>query len=168
MSLVKARIQGNATVVTIPKSFNVKPGTEFRFKKGKNGTLILSPSKKVPDTMEELFKNWHGKYQTPDDLKDWDNAKPVGQKRRPAVVVSNDILMKTSPFVWVVPISHGSFNGESYPLHVHLDSRTQSDGTIYVEQLKSFDFSRRKWKYIEQLPPDLLDEVRQKIKLVVS
>ena len=70
------------------------------------------------------------------------------QKRRPAVVVSNDILMKTSPFVWVVPISHGSFNGESYPLHVHLDSRTKSDGTIYVEQLKSFDFSRRKWKYI--------------------
>ena len=43
-----------------------------------------------------------------------------------------------------------------------------SDGTIYVEQLKSFDFSRRKWEYIEQLPPDLLDEVRQKIKLVVS
>ena len=77
MSLVKARIQGNATVVTIPKSFKVKPGTEFRFKKGENGTLILSPSKKVPDTMEELFKNWHGKYQTPDDLKDWDNAKPV-------------------------------------------------------------------------------------------
>ena len=67
MSLVKARIQGNATVVTIPKSFNVKPGTEFRFKKGKNGTLILSPSKKVPDTMEELFKNW-------------DNAKPVGEE----------------------------------------------------------------------------------------
>ena len=51
------------------------------------------------------------------------------QKRRPAAVVSNDILMKTSPFVWVVPISHGSFNGESYPLHVHLDSRTKSDGT---------------------------------------
>ena len=50
------------------------------FKKGKNGTLILSPSKKVPDTMEELFKNWHGKYQTPDDLKDWDNAKPVGEE----------------------------------------------------------------------------------------
>lgn len=33
MSIVKARIQGNATVVTIPKSFNVKPGTEFKFKK---------------------------------------------------------------------------------------------------------------------------------------
>ena len=28
----------------------------------------------------KLFKNWHGKYQTPDDLKDWDNAKPVGEE----------------------------------------------------------------------------------------
>ena len=81
MSLVKARIQGNATVVTIPKSFKVKTGTEFRFKKGINVSLILSPSKKVPDTMEELFKNWHGKYQTPDDLKDWVNAKRVAEER---------------------------------------------------------------------------------------
>ena len=31
------------------------------------------------------------------------------QKRRPAVVISNDILAKTFPFAWVVPISHGSF-----------------------------------------------------------
>lgn len=90
------------------------------------------------------------------------------QKRRPAVVISNDILMKTSPFVWVVPISHGSCNRESYPLHVHLDSRTKTDGTIYVEQLKSFDFNKRKWGYIEQLPADLLDEVCKKIRLVAS
>ena len=54
MNIVKARIQGNATVVTIPKSFNVKPGTEFKFKKGENGTLILSPSKKVPDSIRRL------------------------------------------------------------------------------------------------------------------
>lgn len=38
------------------------------------------------------------------------------QKRRPAVVVNNDILSETSPFAWVVPISHGTFNGEDYPL----------------------------------------------------
>lgn len=69
MSIVKARIQGNATVVTIPKSFNVKPGTEFKFKKGKNGNLILSPSKKVPDSIEELFKNWHGKYEVSDEIR---------------------------------------------------------------------------------------------------
>lgn len=66
------------------------------------------------------------------------------QKRRSAVVVSNDILSETSPFAWVVPISHGTFNGKDYPLHVHLDKRTQTNRTVYVEQLKSFDFHQRK------------------------
>ena len=80
MSIVKARIQGNATVVTIPKSFNVKPGTEFKFKKGKNGNLILSPSKKVPDSIEELFKNWHGKYKVSDEMREWDEMKSEGRE----------------------------------------------------------------------------------------
>ena len=71
MNIVKARIQGNATVVTIPKSFNVKPG---------NGTLILSSSKKVPDSIEELFKNWHGKYEVTDEMKEWDEMKSEGRE----------------------------------------------------------------------------------------
>ncbi len=33
--------------------------------------------------------------------------------------------------------SHGTFNGEDYPLHVQLDNRTQTNGTVYVEQLIS-------------------------------
>lgn len=89
------------------------------------------------------------------------------QKRRPAVVISNNVLARTSPFAWVVPISHGSFNGEDYPLHVHLDERTQIDGTIYIEQIKSFDFSHRKWQFVEMLPKDLFDEVRKKARLVI-
>ena len=89
------------------------------------------------------------------------------QQRRPAVVISNDILAKTSPFAWVVPISHGSFNGEDYPLHVQLDKRTRVDGTIYVEQIKSFDFNHRKWQFVEMLPTDLFDEVKKKARLVI-
>ncbi|WP_283620910.1 type II toxin-antitoxin system PemK/MazF family toxin [Limosilactobacillus avium] len=89
------------------------------------------------------------------------------QKRRSAVVISNDILAKTSPFAWVVPISHGSFNGEDYPLHIQLDERTQVDGTIYVEQIKSFDFNHRKWQFVEMLPTDLFDEVEKKARLVI-
>lgn len=89
------------------------------------------------------------------------------QKRRPAVVISNNILARTSPFAWVVPISHGSFNGEDYPLHVQLDNRTQIDGTVYIEQIKSFDFSCHKWQFVEMLPTDTFDEVRQKARLVI-
>ncbi|MCC4482472.1 type II toxin-antitoxin system PemI/MazE family antitoxin [Limosilactobacillus reuteri] len=80
MQKTKARIQGNAVVVTIPKSFGVKPGTEFRFTKDDGGALKLIPTKKIPTTMEELFKNWNDNYQTPDDLKGWDNEKPEGEE----------------------------------------------------------------------------------------
>ena len=90
------------------------------------------------------------------------------QKRRPAVVVSNDMIMKTYTFAWVVPISHGEFNGSDYPLHVRLDDRTKSDGVIYVEQLRSFDYKRRQWQFKEYLPSDLFEEVQKKIRLTIS
>ena len=90
------------------------------------------------------------------------------RKKRPAVVVSNNILSQTSPFAWVVPISHGSFNWKDYPLHVKLDKRTKTGGTVYVEQLKSFDFNQRKWHFVEMLPSDIYEEVKQKIQLVVK
>lgn len=89
------------------------------------------------------------------------------QKRRPAVVISNDILADTSPFVWVVPISHGHFNGADYPLHVELDNRTEIEGTIYVEQMKSFDYQHRNWQFKEILPADLFEEVKKKARLVI-
>lgn len=80
MKTVKARIQGNAVVVTIPKAFQVKPGTEFQFKQEKDGTLTLIPTRKVPGTLKELFKDWHGEYEMPKDLEDWQNVKPVGEE----------------------------------------------------------------------------------------
>lgn len=61
MDTTKARIQGNALVVTIPKSLGVEPGTEYRFSKESDGSLKLTPTRKVPETMTELFKGWHGK-----------------------------------------------------------------------------------------------------------
>lgn len=89
------------------------------------------------------------------------------QNRRPAVVVSNDMLAKTSPFAWVVPISHGTFNGKDYPLHVQLDKRTKIDGTVYIEQIKSFDFNQRKWQFVEMVPVDIFDEVQKKARLII-
>lgn len=89
-------------------------------------------------------------------------------KRRPAVVISNNILMKTTEYVWVVPISHGNYNGNDYPLHVKLDSRTSINGTVYVEQLKSFDYKARDWQFVEQLPKDILEEIRNKAKLTLN
>lgn len=80
MDTTKARIQGNAVVVTIPKSLGVEPGTEYRFSKESDGSLKLTPTKKVPETMAELFKGWHGKYETPTDLQDWDSHDSPGEE----------------------------------------------------------------------------------------
>lgn len=80
------------------------------------------------------------------------------------MVVNNDILSETSPFTWVVPISHGT----DYPLHVQLDNRTQTNGTVYVEQLKSFDFHQRKWQFVETTPADLFEEIQKKVQLVIK
>lgn len=75
---------------------------------------------------------------------------------RPAVVVSKQILSHTSPFMWLVPISHGNYY---HPLHVKLDKRTNTDGTIFTEQLKSFDYLERQPVFVESLPQDLLSQV---------
>ncbi|MBM7616996.1 hypothetical protein JOC36_000545 [Weissella uvarum] len=69
---------------------------------------------------------------------------------------------------WVVPISHGRYDGQEYPLHVALDDRTKIDGTIYTEQLKAFDFQARDWQLVEELPQDILDELLHKVTLAVS
>lgn len=77
---VKARIQGNAVVVTLPKAFKIEAGTVFNPEIDEHGVVTLIPTKPVPDTIEELFRNWKGEYKIPEDLKDWDNANPVGEE----------------------------------------------------------------------------------------
>lgn len=83
------------------------------------------------------------------------------QGYRPVLVVSQDILSKTSPFVWVVPISHGKYQ---HPTHVELDGRTKTDGTLFVEQLKSLDFHVRKLHFQEKVPSDILKDVLDNIR----
>ncbi|WP_208423024.1 type II toxin-antitoxin system PemK/MazF family toxin [Latilactobacillus fragifolii] len=90
------------------------------------------------------------------------------QKRKPAVIISNEMLMKTSQFVWLVPISLDLNNDEDYPLHVSLDKRSKTSGTICTEQIKSFDYINSKWQFIERLPQDLLEEVKQKARLILQ
>lgn len=80
MITVKTRVQGNATVITIPKALNIPLGAEYSFSKGKDDVLTLTPVKKTPTTLDELFEGWEGKYEVPEDLKDWENMQPVGEE----------------------------------------------------------------------------------------
>lgn len=75
---------------------------------------------------------------------------------RPALVVSNDIFNNKTNLSIVCPITN---TDNHFPLHIPLDSRTKTIGTIMCEHLKSFDLSSRKYKEVEQLPKDLLKKV---------
>lgn len=35
---------------------------------------------RVPKTMKELFKNWHGKYEASESLSDWNDIEPTGEE----------------------------------------------------------------------------------------
>ena len=46
MFAMKARQQGNALVLTIPRKFNIAPDTEFVAFKGENGSITYVPKQK--------------------------------------------------------------------------------------------------------------------------
>jgi len=75
---------------------------------------------------------------------------------RPAVVVSNDFAVSVSNIVYVAPITKTI---RRFPLHVPLDSRTETTGEILCEQIKAVDLKARSYTIIERLPADILDKV---------
>nr|WP_281362224.1 type II toxin-antitoxin system PemK/MazF family toxin [Lacticaseibacillus absianus] len=65
-------------------------------------------------------------------------------------------MAETSPFAWVVSITHGQW---AYPTHISLDGRTKTDGTIYVERLLTIDHRICQPRFLEKLPADKLADV---------
>ncbi|TLQ02837.1 hypothetical protein FEZ51_10240 [Pediococcus stilesii] len=78
--IVKTELQNGQIVVPLPKNFGIKTGTIFEAKINMHGIITLTPTNFVPDTMEELLKDWEGPYHYPKDLKEWDGIKPVGDE----------------------------------------------------------------------------------------
>ena len=75
---------------------------------------------------------------------------------RPALVVSNEVFHQKTNLVIVCPISNTSNN---FPLHVKLDDRTTTTGSILCQHIKSLDIVARKYIFVEHLPDDILQEV---------
>lgn len=78
------------------------------------------------------------------------------KKKRPALVISNDAFNKLTGLVMVCPITSTHRN---IPLHVALESQTNTHGDILCEQVKSLDYQARGWKYLEQCPEHLFMKV---------
>ncbi|MBC5754965.1 type II toxin-antitoxin system PemK/MazF family toxin [Roseburia sp. BX0805] len=81
--------------------------------------------------------------------------------RRPALVVSNDILNHHTSMAMVCPITN---TDNKHPLHVPLDDRTRTTGVILCEQVKSLDVRKRNAVTAEKAPTDIVDEARSMIK----
>jgi len=75
---------------------------------------------------------------------------------RPALVVSNGIFNDKANVVMVCPITNTS---SGFPLHVSLDGRTKTTGEILCEHQRSCDLVARGYRFVEELPQDLLQEV---------
>ena len=75
---------------------------------------------------------------------------------RPALIVSNDVFNQKTNLVIVCPISNTT---NDFPLHVKLDNRTSTTGSVLCQHIKSLDIVSRGYVFVERLPDDLLQEV---------
>ena len=75
---------------------------------------------------------------------------------RPALVISNNEFMKRTKLAIVCPITNTD-NG--FPLHIKLDTRTQTTGVVLCEHVRTLDLRARKSKTIESVPVDILKQV---------
>lgn len=75
---------------------------------------------------------------------------------RPALVISNDVFHQKTNLVIVCPISN---TPNDFPLHVKLDSRTVTTGSVLCQHIKSLDVVSRGYVFVEHLPNDILQEV---------
>jgi len=82
--------------------------------------------------------------------------------RRPALVVSNDGFHRYTRMAIVCPITNTDRN---FPMHVKLDQRTKTTGTILCEQVKSLDYEARNTALLEHVPSDILADVLERIRL---
>jgi len=77
--------------------------------------------------------------------------------RRPALVLSNDILNQHSSMALVCPITN---TNKHHPFHIELDSRTQTTGVILCDQAKMLDLKARNAHFVESSPEDIWAEAR--------
>jgi mRNA interferase MazF len=90
-------------------------------------------------------------------LVDFDPQLGHEQKGRcPALVISNELFNKYSEMAIVCPITNTDKN---HPLHVKLNEKTKTTGVILCDQIKTMDIKVRNFKFLEDIPDDILENV---------
>jgi len=81
---------------------------------------------------------------------------------RPALVVSRTMFNKNMRQIVVCPITSKS---RRFPTRIPLDDRTQTQGYIICDQIRTLDVDARKPRLVEELPEDLL---KRALNMVVA
>ena len=82
--------------------------------------------------------------------------------RKRALVVSSEGYHKYTRLAIVCPIEDTE---DDYPMHVPLDGRTKTRGSVLCEQVKALNVRVRNAEIEDRLPTDLLDEVLERVTL---
>ena len=83
---------------------------------------------------------------------------------RPYICLSHSIVTKYSNIAIFAPISN---TGRSYPFYVPLDG-TASTGKVLLDQLVTIDYNARNYRYVEDVPDDLLEKLLARVKVLVE
>ena len=81
--------------------------------------------------------------------------------RRPALIISNDILNHHSSMAMVCPITN---TNKHHPFHVELDDKTNTTGVILCDQAKMLDIKARNGQFKEKCPEEIWTDARDLVK----
>lgn len=84
---------------------------------------------------------------------------------RPAFIVSPSEYNKLSSLALMCPITSQS---KGLKFEVHLNDRTQTQGVILSDQVKSLDWKARKARFCEKAPSEVIEEVLEKIETLIT
>jgi len=79
---------------------------------------------------------------------------------RPALVLSNSRYTAATGLMVACPITSQI---KGYPLEVILPEGLQTQGAVLVNQIKALDWQAQGYNLIEQAPPEVIEEVLEKI-----
>ena len=82
---------------------------------------------------------------------------------RPALIVSNDVFNQKTNLIIVCPISNTT---NDFPLHVKLDNRTSTTGSILCQHIKALDVVSRGYVFVERFLQEVFDIIYGEIELI--
>ena len=85
---------------------------------------------------------------------------------RPVLVISgNQFNSISNDIVIVCPISN---TNHKFPLHIPLDNRTTTTGVVICDQVRTLDLTARPYKYIEDVPEDIINDVVSMVNQILT